>query len=577
MRTKTTVAIIVVALFFSCKLFAQTFTTPPTTPVRTMAEWEELQALVIAWNSYTNILTEIVRAARQECNVIVCCYNQAVVTQAKNKLTSSGVDISSNVTFVIVPTETIWVRDYGPNCVYANDVDSLQIVDWIYNRDRPLDNTLPEKIGQYLHLPVYSTSVAPYDLVNTGGNFMTDGMGTAFASKLVFANNDQIIDGDCITPADVFGTSNHTESEIDNIMQKFMGVNHYIKLDTLLYDCIHHLDMHIKMLNEETLLVGQYPEGIADGPQIEANLQFILDNVKTGFGTRFKVIRILMPPQNGQYPDSGGYYRTYTNGVFVNKTVIVPFYETEFDTMAQRIWQEALPGYKVVGVDCNAMISKNGAIHCITKEIGVNDPLRIVHKPIEGVLQNAWGPSNYPVTALIQHRSGIAAASVFYRSKNISNWIGIAMSPNTNPDSLNFWTAYIPKQEGYFDTLFYAIVATSNSGKTVQRPLPGPAGAWRFLIQATISSFKTPTVEMLEIYPNPASAITVIPVQSHSKTQGSILIFNSLGQMVREVFVGEIPSGSTHYFLDAGKLASGTYFVKLQTGGQVRMKKLVVR
>ena len=41
-----------------------------------------------------------------------------------------------------------------------------------------------KKIGDSLSVPVYSTTQAPFDLVNTGGNFMSDGMGSAFASRL---------------------------------------------------------------------------------------------------------------------------------------------------------------------------------------------------------------------------------------------------------------------------------------------------------------------------------------------------------------------------------------------------------
>ena len=99
--------------------------TPPTLPVRTMAEWEELQALTIAWNGQSTILSEIVRAARQECNVIICCENASIINSAKTTLINKGVDISSNVTFLVAPNNSIWIRDYGPNCVYANAVDSL--------------------------------------------------------------------------------------------------------------------------------------------------------------------------------------------------------------------------------------------------------------------------------------------------------------------------------------------------------------------------------------------------------------------------------------------------------------------
>lgn len=544
-------------------------TTPPISPVRTMAEWEELQALVISWKGQNTILTEIVRAARLECRVIVCCNDAATVIAAKSKLTTSGVDISSNVEFVVTPIDSIWVRDYGPNCVYANDVDSLYFVDWIYNRPtRVNDDTCSTKLAPYFGVPLYSTSAAPTDMVNTGGNFMSDGMGTAFASSLILDENKV---------GNAYGVTPKNEAQIDQILADFMGIDRYIKMTPLPYDEIHHIDMHMKLVDEETLLVGQYPAGVADGPQIEANILYVLDNFKSAFGERYKVVRVPMPPKNGKYPDQGADYRTYANAVFVNKTILVPFYQKQFDTTAQRIWQETMPGYKVIGIDCNDIIWQLGAIHCITKEIGVNDPLRIVHRPIPGMLQDAFGPNNYPVTALIQHQSGIASAKLYYRQKTSNIWETVPMNQVANPDSLDYWTGLIPKQEGYYDSLYYYIEGVANSGKKQVRPLPGPAGAWRFLIQVNISATATPVVEMKEIYPNPASAITVIPVQSAAKTKGSITLYNSLGQLVFEIFEGEIPAGNINYFLDAGKLAAGAYWVKLQTGNQVGMKKLVVR
>ena len=591
MHTKTTLSFIAILLIIS-GLSAQTLdlprfatdaereiepppvipigiTTPPTSPVRTMAEWEELQALVITWNGQSTILAEIVRAAREECNVVICCENQAVVAQAKTKLTSVGVDFSSKVTFLIAQNNSIWVRDYGPNCVYANDVDSLYFVDWIYNRPtRPKDDTIATVLAPYFNLPLYSTSVAPTDLVNTGGNFMADGMGTAFASSLILNEN---------APGNGYGVTPKNEGQINDILSDFMGIDRYIKMTPLPYDGIHHIDMHMKLLNEETLMIGKYPSGVADGPQIEANIQYVLNSFPSSFGENYKVVRIPMPPENGEYPDGNGDYRTYANAVFVNKTIIVPFYETKYDTTAERIWQEAMPGYKVVGINCNSIIGSLGAIHCITKEVGVADPLRIVHKPIQEVVQSLTYPDHYPVTAIVQHRSGINEAQVFYRRKTETSWESVAMTPVLNPDSAGYWTGLIPKQEFYYDSLFYFIEGTSNSGKKQVRPLPAPAGAWKFKIQLNISSTETPAAELLEIYPNPASAITVIPVQSSAKTRGSVLIYNSLGQMVYAVFEGEIPSGNTNYFLDAAVLPSGAYFVKLQTGGQVRVKKLVVR
>ncbi len=549
-------------------VLATGFTNPPSEPVRHMGEWEELQALIITWRSHPTILTEIVRAAREECRVIICCNTQSTVTSAQTTLTNAGVDISSNVEFVVVPNDSIWVRDYGPNCVYANDVDSLYLVDWIYNRpSRKKDDTLARTIAPYLNLPLFETVSSPTDLVNTGGNFMSDGMGTAFASELILEENEM---------GNPYNVSVKSEEQIDDILYDFMGIQRYIKMPTLPYDAIHHIDMHMKLLDEETLLVGQYPQGIADGPQIEANIQYVLSNYNSVFGTPYRVIRIPMPPDySNAYPNTNGDYRTYSNAVFVNKTVIVPFYEQEFDTTAQRIWEESMPGYNVVGIDCNAIIPSLGAIHCITKEIGVNDPLHIVHQRLSDVEDNSV--SNYPVFARIQHRSGVSNAKVWYTTDLAQPWQSVDMIPvDFQFDTSHVWLGGIPQQPGGA-TVYYYIEANSVSGKNGVRPLPAPEGWWKFKIKAASSIDEAPNSLLLDIYPNPARAITCIPVSAMSKTNGTIIVRNTLGQAVETVFEGQIPAGNSNYFLDAATYTPGTYFVELRAGDRVTVKKLIVR
>lgn len=567
--------------FLFCFLFLnlsaqQIHTEPPALSVRTMAEWEELQALVITWrttlgqNDISDILIEIVRAAREECRVIICCNTQATVSIAQSTLLAADVNISSNVNFLVVPNNSVWVRDYGPNCVYANKVDSLYFVDWKYNRPtRPQDDALPEEVAEYFGVPLYATTFAPSDLVNTGGNFMSDGMNTAFASDLILSENE---------PGNIYGVTAKTETEIDGVLHDYMGIERYIKMEKLPYDGIHHIDMHMKLLDEETLLVGQYPAGVADGPQIEANIQYVLNNFQSSFGTPYKVVRIPMPPDNGSYPDNGGDYRTYANAVFVNKTVLLPFYEEQYDTTAQRIWEEAMPGYRIIGIDCNDIIPSLGAIHCITKEIGVDDPLRIVHKPVEYVFVGLASPWQCSLLADVQHRSGIASVTVNYRRATETAWHTLPMTQLTQPDSVQFWSAEIPNQPGYYDNMYYFIDAVADNGKTITRPLPGSEGPWSFPVILDVSGTdEIPQASLLDIYPNPARATTVIPVSMTTKTQGSILIFNALGQYVGTVFNGTFPAGPSNYFLDAARYAPGTYFVQLQTNSTSVLKKLMVR
>ena len=130
-------------------------TDPPTVPVRTMAEWEEVAYLVITWESnFSNILRQIVQAAVEECQVIITTQNQSAVA---TYLTANGVDLT-NVTFMNENWDSIWIRDYAGNTVYSNDVGELALTDWIYNRPRPNDDAMPSAHASLLDLPIYITN-----------------------------------------------------------------------------------------------------------------------------------------------------------------------------------------------------------------------------------------------------------------------------------------------------------------------------------------------------------------------------------------------------------------------------------
>lgn len=127
--------------------------TPPAFPnIRTAAEWEEIQALTISWQGYSGILKQIVHAAVNECEVIILTENAATTeSYLLNSSFGGPVDLT-NVTLITTPLNSIWMRDYGANTVYGNEVDDLFLVDWIYNRPRPDDDVSPEDVANYLGL-----------------------------------------------------------------------------------------------------------------------------------------------------------------------------------------------------------------------------------------------------------------------------------------------------------------------------------------------------------------------------------------------------------------------------------------
>ncbi len=437
---------------------AQGIKTPPSFPVRTMAEWEPLGALIITWTSYQSILRQVVDFAQEEVPLYIICSDSNSV---KTYLTQGGVPLT-NLNFIIAPFNSIWVRDYGPWTVYGGGVDSLLLIDWVYNRPRPNDDASPQAFADRYGAGLHETTLEPYRFVATGGNYMADGLGTAFSSKLIIEEN-----------------SSKTEAQINSIVSDFMGINRYIKMDVLPYDGIHHIDMHMKLLDEETLLVGQYPQGVSDGPQIELNLQYVLNNFQTPFGRPYKVVRIPMPPDSqNKYPSQGGDYRTYTNSVFVNKTVIVPTYDVKYDTTALRIYREALPGYNIVGVNSNSIIPASGAIHCITKEIGIKDQIHIVHNRL-ATIQPVPG-LGYPVNVYYKSKLPVTQALLYYTTDTLAGWNSVPLQTVSGNDAV----AWIPEIQAGKTIFYYFSVSTLT--RTVTRPIMAPTGFYRFITDAPL-------------------------------------------------------------------------------------------
>ena len=560
-------------VFGQLKMNSPGITDPPNSPVRAMAEWEELQAIAIAYNrsdweeGHLQALRDIAREASEEVEVIVICQ----LERDQDDFIADSIDIS-NITFIPVglnSVEEIWIRDYGPHTLYTHDIDSMLLVDWIYEPDAPtIDTVASYEMAGYFEIPLYLTTEAPLNLRMDGGNFLTDGVGTAFSSKLVLTDND------------------NNEDLVDQIMHDFMGIERYIKFDELNYDVIHHIDMHMKLLDEETILVGQYPEGISDYGIIESNIAYLQDNFVSPFGTPYKIKRILMPPdENGQYPEGentssycsvtefSACYNTYTNALFVNRKILVPTYEMpEYDDQALEVWQNLMPGYEIVGINCKEVIPYFGAVHCISKEIGSSDPLLIVHQKID---KACLTDNKYRFEAEVKHRSGIEKVTLFYKTDPDAVYQPVPMEILTE----DIWEVELdamPEET----TVYYYIETKSNSGKQMRRPIAAPDAYWSFEVENCLSTDVenafSEAIELKTPFPNPGQGQIWIPVESPTAQHISLTLHDLLGRELVRVFAGKTGDGLNRYSLDARNLPSGTYFVQLQTVESHQVKKIVI-
>ena len=241
----------------------------------------------------------------------------------------------------------------------------------------------------------------------------------------------------------------------------------------------------------------------------------------------------------------------------MNKTFIYPSYREEYDTTAARIYEELLPGYTFVPIDCDdqgsQIIALAGAIHCITHSVGVSDPLLIVHNALADT-DDTVNP--YEVMATAEHRSGIASSTMHWRLAGSDEFNVVEMTQGEGVE----WLADIPAQEAA-SIIEYYVSAIAENGKTQVRPLVAPEGFWSFEVLGTITSVNTEDlISLSNVYPNPATDLVSIPIHAQRELDVTVYMTDITGKVVKEIHSGTL-IGDRRLSVFVNDLAPGVYTV----------------
>ncbi len=451
----------------------QRITLPSQQKIRMPAEFEKRAGILITWSSYCqSIQRDMVEGIIQKCKAYIVVENSWEQSDVENYLISGGVFLDS-VVFVILPTNSVWIRDYGPWFIYE-ETTGRSIVDPGYNRPRPDDDALPSNLGDLWDIPTYGLP-----LLHPGGNFMVDGRGTGFSSQLVYQEN-----------------SNFTELEIDSIMYEYLGLEQFIVVPRIHQEYTGHIDIFAKLLNDTLILVADTPEGDINHNLLNeiADSLSVISNIP---GHPYVVQRIPMPPL------SGGTGPTYLNSLLVNNTVLLPTYNLTLDTTAERIYHELLPNYDIVTIDCSNMVGSGGAIHCISMGVAYNDttPPEITHTPIEDMYLEDWPCT---VSASIIDDMEVDSTFLYYRK----NGINMGMVPLVLGED-GYYKGTFKMRVGQGDMVSYNMQAFDRAFNESWLPVDGYFSF--VIIPETYVEHQTPdTFYLSQNYPNPFSIRTVI-------------------------------------------------------------------
>jgi agmatine/peptidylarginine deiminase len=534
-----------------------------------------------------------------------------------------------NVKFIVGPGNSFWYRDCGPIAFYYGDQDSIGMLDFTYYPGRALDDSLPSLIHWQMGIPNYIT-----DIEWEGGNCLVDGAGMVFSSDAIYENNSnrygQITwDGQDINTLNYKQVPSLTKNQVRQGLHDLLGQRATYILPAYKYDGgTGHVDLYADAYDENGFVFSVMPSDYASWRDYSTGQKNIdsLCSYKSIFNRNYYTMATLPFPST----DNGGnfssqsdynqnYTRTYSNHTFVNNVILQPCFSRVVNGQPSAAWDRAnieqvaaaYPGYTIYPVDVREFDGSGGAIHCVTKQIPADNPIRILHKNLHDTL--AIGEmTQIPVSAIITNKSGIANAEVKWREVGSTGWNTIQLTANGN----RFY-GQMPRVETAVPqhSVEYYISATSNNGKTITKPMTANQGGYYTFtytdggtIDSTMFDFDTlpmpaenitftfsttwttpdsdtarplgiETVEMEEnfgqFYPNPATDEANLTIDLGDGQTYTVSIIDNSGRTIHTSSL--MAAGHIVYTINAGRLASGVYNVVFSNKESRIVRRLIVK
>lgn len=409
-------------------------TDPPTGTPRFVAEFEPMQGVMIRYP--LGIPTSLVAQLSNNCHVY-CIVSSSSQSQAQSTFQSAGVNMS-NVTFVNAQSDSYWVRDYGPWYIFEDRHPA--IVDNIYNRPRPNDDNMSGVFANFWNIPMYGMN-----LEHTGGNMMEDGRGHGVSDNLVFQENG------------------NNETNVRNKMRDYLGIDPYHVTIDPQGDYIAHVDCWGKYLAPDKILIAQLPQSNPRYQYYEQVAEYF-ETTNCCWGYPYHVYRVQEP--------GGSTLAPYTNSLILNKTVYVPMgSNTTYNNQAIQVYQEAMPGYEIIGVTNNDYYiswENTDALHCRTRGVMDFNMLFVDHRDVYHG-EEEW-QAQYPVTSKFIAYSGEPLKSdslLVYYSIDGGAYQVAHMTATGEPDE---YVGYITGYQGGSEIDYY-VFGADESGHRYTQPV----------------------------------------------------------------------------------------------------------
>lgn len=331
------------------------------------AEWESQSSILLSWphkeTDWDYMLNEVTECFVHIASAIIKDEHLIIVTPniSKTKKSLAHIDIS-NISFYEIDTNDTWARDFGAITVLNNEgpiICDFKFNGWGLKFASNFDNLITSKLFERGAFNAeYSNHL---NFVLEGGSIESDGKGTILTTS------------ECLLSKNRNGAFD--KNEIEQYLKSSLGAKQVLWLDHGALegdDTDSHIDTLARLAPNDVI----YYVGIDDLNDSHYDglkkMEKQLMSFRTIDGNPYNLIKL--PHPNPIYDENGDRLpATYANFLIMNHQILVPTYGQPInDEVALKLLQIAFPNYKIIGIDCRALIKQHGSLHCVTMQFPQN-------------------------------------------------------------------------------------------------------------------------------------------------------------------------------------------------------------
>ncbi|MDE6802720.1 MAG: agmatine deiminase family protein [Muribaculaceae bacterium] len=342
--------------------------TTPSASRRLPAEWEDYEAVLIAWphkqTDWEYILDEITQTYVNIVKGLIDSKVKVIILTPKVEIAHKHCKDfpQESIIYVEVENNDTWARDFG---VITCEEDGAPVLcdfkfnGWGLKFASDKDNLITRKMQSLSLLNgKYENHLG---FVLEGGSIESDGKGTILTTS------------ECLCSLNRNG--NLSREEIAQYLSKSVGAKHVLWLDHGYLagdDTDSHIDTLARLVSEDTIVYVKCSDESDEHYNELSLMEEDLMKLQAVGGSPYNLIGLPLPDPIFD-EDGNRLPATYANFLITPRSVLLPIYnQPAKDLLAEQMLKIVFSDREIITVDCNSLIKQHGSLHCVTMQIPFN-------------------------------------------------------------------------------------------------------------------------------------------------------------------------------------------------------------